>query len=51
MEIFRPMEGRAISPSALGRYKVERLVGSKGERFQRNLKRKEFKVFICLGVG
>ena len=51
MKIFRPIGGRAIPPSALGRYKVERLIGLKGKKFQRNLKRKELKVFMCLGVG
>ena len=51
MEIFRPMKGRTIPPSALERYRVERLIGSKREKFQRNLKRNEVKAFMCLDVG
>ena len=51
MEIFRTMKGKVIPPSALGRYKVERLISSKVKKFQKNLMRKEVRVFRCLGVG
>ena len=44
MEVFKPIEGKAITPSALGRYRVERLVGSKEEKFYKNLKREKVKV-------
>ena len=51
MEVFEPIEVKAIPPSALESYRIEGLIGSKEEKFHRNLKREEVKVFICLGFG
>ena len=35
----------------LGRYRVDLLMGSKGEWFHKNLNSKEVKVLSCLGDG
>ena len=51
MVVLSPMFGRAMPPSDLGKYREDLLMGSKGEKFHKNLKRRVVKVLICLGVG
>ena len=40
-----------MPPSGLGKYRVDLLMGSKGEKFHRNLKRGVVRDLICLDVG
>ena len=45
------MEGKNIPLLVLGRLKVECFIGSKEEKFHRNLKRWEVRGLVCLGFG
>ena len=40
-----------MPPSGLGRYRENLLMGSKGEKFHRNLIRRVVKDLMCLGEG
>ena len=49
--ILSPMFGREMPPSELGKYREDLLMGSKAEKFHKNLKRRVVRVLIFFGVG